>query len=112
MGTRAIVVLLVGLTLTSVHLAEAQQPVAKVPRIGFLDSGSASDPRNILGVEALRQGLRDLGYVEGKNIILEWRYAEGQYERFPELVAELIHLKVDVIAVGNSGDTTENIRLD
>jgi putative ABC transport system substrate-binding protein len=73
--------------------AEAQQP--KVPRIGFLSAGSAStySPRN----EAFRQGLRDLGYAEGKNITIEYRFAEGKLERLPDLAAELVRLKVDVI---------------
>ena len=69
----------------------------KVPRIGFLDSGSASDPRNTLRVEAFRQGLRDLGYVEGKNINIDYRYDEGKPERLQELAEELIRLKVDIL---------------
>jgi putative tryptophan/tyrosine transport system substrate-binding protein len=61
--------------------AEAQQPAKKIPRLGFLDSGSASDPRNALGFDAFRQGLRELGYVEGKDINIEYRYDEGKPER-------------------------------
>ena len=76
---------------------EAQQPAEKVPRIGFLDSGSASDPRNILGVEALRQGLRELGYVEGKNINIDYRYDEGKPGWLQELAEELVHLRVDIL---------------
>ena len=74
--------------------AQAQQP-AGIPRIGLLISSSAafSLPR----VEAFRQRLRELGYVEGKNIIIEYRYAEGKRERLPDLAAELVRLKVDVI---------------
>ena len=74
--------------------AQAQQP-AKVPRIGYLtaDSPSADSART----EAFRQGLRELGYVEGKNIVIEWRYAEGKLDRLPALAAELVRLKVDVI---------------
>jgi putative ABC transport system substrate-binding protein len=74
--------------------AEAQQP-KKVPRIGFLSGVSPSviSPR----IEAFRQGLRELGYVEGKNIVIEWRFAEGKSDRFPALAAELVRLKVDVI---------------
>ena len=71
--------------------AAAQQP-AKVPRIGFL-SGSG----NPFAVEAFRQGLRDLGYTEGKNILIEYRYAERMLEQAPGLVAELVQLKVDVL---------------
>ena len=71
--------------------AEAQQP-AKVPRIGFLTSGSTT-----FAVEAFRQGLRDFGYTEGKNILIEYRYAERTVEQAPGLVAELVQLKVDVL---------------
>ena len=97
MATKTIVALLVGLTLASVRLAEAQQPV-KVPRIGYLHPGSAataSAPR----MDAFRQGLRDLGYFEGKNIVIEWRYADGKTEAegLPDLAAELVRLKVDVM---------------
>src|SRR5437870_6170277 len=73
---------------------EAQQPM-KIPRIGFL---SATSPSAIAArVEAFRRGLRELGYVEGKNIVIEWRYAEGKLDRLSELAAELVGLKVDVI---------------
>jgi putative ABC transport system substrate-binding protein len=74
--------------------AEAQQPT-KIPRIGYLlgASLSASSTRT----EAFRQGLRDFGYVEGNNIIIEWRSAEGKFDRLPALAAELVRLKVDVI---------------
>jgi len=74
--------------------AEAQQP-AKTPRIGILMSGSPEPRRAVL--EAFREGLRDLGYVEGKNIAIEYRYSEGRDERLPELAAELVRLKVDII---------------
>jgi putative ABC transport system substrate-binding protein len=77
--------------------AEAQQPAAKVPRIGWLDSGSASDPRNALGVDAFRQGIRELGYVEGKTINIDYRYDEGKPGRLQELAEELIRLKVDIL---------------
>jgi putative tryptophan/tyrosine transport system substrate-binding protein len=74
--------------------AEAQQP-KKVPRIGMLGivSASAAEGR----IEAFRQGLRELGYVEGKNIVIEYRTAEGKLENLPALAAELVRLKVDVI---------------
>jgi putative ABC transport system substrate-binding protein len=74
--------------------AEAQQ-AGKVWRIGFL--GVADPTRYARGVEAVRLGLRDHGYVEGRNITIEFRWAEGRYDRLPELAAELVHLKVDVI---------------
>jgi putative tryptophan/tyrosine transport system substrate-binding protein len=70
-------------------MAEAQQP-KKIFRIGYLATGSG-------GESSLRQGLRELGYVEGKNIIIEDRFAEGKFDRFPALAAELVRLKVDVI---------------
>jgi len=74
--------------------AEAQQPT-KIPRIGYLAfvSLSAISSR----IEAFRQGLRELGYVEGKNIVIEWRSAEGKLDRLPALAAELVRLKVDII---------------
>jgi putative ABC transport system substrate-binding protein len=74
--------------------AEAQQP-AKVPRIGYLNAVSPATGSD--RIEALRLGLRELGYVEGKNILLECRYAEGQLDRLPALATELVRLKVDVI---------------
>jgi len=73
--------------------AEAQQ-AAKVARIGYLHPNLASGPNQH---EAFRQGLRDLGYVEGRNVVIEYRDAEGQPERLPALAAELVALKVDVI---------------
>src|SRR4030095_6012456 len=74
--------------------AEAQQP-KKVPRIGYL--GAASPSANSERIEAFRQGLRELGYVEGKNIVVEYRYTEGKAHRERELAAELARLKVNVI---------------
>src|SRR5262245_40513518 len=74
--------------------AEAQQP-AKIQRIGFLSGNSLS--ANAARIEAFRQGLRELGYVEGKNIVIEWRTAEGKLDRLPALATELVSLKVDVI---------------
>jgi putative tryptophan/tyrosine transport system substrate-binding protein len=77
--------------------AEAQQP-GKVPRIGYL---SGSPPSAIAQwIEAFRQGLRELGYMEGKNIIIEWRSGEGKRDRLPALAAELVRLKVDLIVTG------------
>ena len=97
MAIKPIVVLLIGLTLASVRVVEAQQ-AGKVPRIGYLDStGDPKTPQP--SVEAFRQGLRDLGYIEGKNILVEYRYAAGMTDRMPSLVAELVQLKVDVVVV-------------
>jgi putative tryptophan/tyrosine transport system substrate-binding protein len=79
--------------------AHAQQPV-KIPRIGLLagSSSAGESPR----VEAFRQGLRDLGYVEGKNIVIEYRYADAWLDRLPALADELIRLKVDVLVVSTT----------
>ena len=85
--------------LASVDIANAQQS-GKLPRIGLLFVGEASPPSP--NVEAFRQSLRDLGYVEGKNIVLEHRYAEGKIERLPQLAAELVRLPVDVIVTALS----------
>ena len=82
--------------LTTASLAEAQQP-KKVPRIGYL---SNSDPATeSTRAEAVRLALRELGHIEGQNIAIEYRYAEGKPDRYPELLAELVRLKVDVIVV-------------
>ena len=80
-------------------VAQAQQPV-KVPLIGFLSAASPSTIADRL--EGFRQGLRELGYVERKNIVIECRYAEGKPDRIPMLAAELVRLKVDVILSGGS----------
>jgi putative ABC transport system substrate-binding protein len=74
--------------------AEAQQP-KKVPRIGFLSAGDAA--RQSIPSEAIRLALRELGYIEGQNIAIEYRYAEGKQDRYPEIAAELVRLKVDII---------------
>jgi len=88
---------LVTFLLTTVSLAEAQ-PLGKVPRIGLL----LNNPTPEQGRQAtFRQALRDLGWIEGENIAIEYRYAEGKSDRFPELAAELVRLKVDIIlAIG------------
>jgi putative ABC transport system substrate-binding protein len=83
-------------------MATAQQP-KKVPRIGLL---TVNPPQAIATrLEAFRRGLRDLGYVEGQNIVIEWRSADGKVERMPELVAELVRLNVDVIVTGGPAAT-------
>jgi ABC-type uncharacterized transport system substrate-binding protein len=79
----------------------AEQQPAKIRRVGFLGPTTASGTAR--WVEALREGLRDLGYVEGKNIVIDFRWAEGKYERLPELAAELVRLKVDVIVTHGVG---------
>ena len=89
--------ILVTFMLVFVPLAEAQQQ-KNVPRIGYVSgSGDANNPN----IDAFRQGLRDLGYIEGKNILIEYRYAEGKLDRVPSFVAELVQLKVDVVVSGN-----------
>ncbi len=85
-----------GLVLAAAIPAEAQR-AAKVPRVGFVTAGLA-DSSN---VQAFRQGLRELGYVEGKNVVLEARFAGGQLDKLPDLVAELIGLRVDVLVAGS-----------
>ena len=82
--------------LTTASLAQAQQP-KKVPRIGYLSTG---DPATESArAEAIRLALRERGHIEGQNIAIEYRYAEGKRDRFPELAAELVRLKVDLIVV-------------
>src|SRR3984893_18352958 len=87
-------ILVAALVLAVGAMAQAQQ-AAKVPRVGFL--GTASPSAVSARVEAFRQGLRELGYVEGKSIVIEYRWAEGKLDRMPDLAAELVRLKVDVI---------------
>ena len=97
MSRKIFVWLLATALLTTATPAKAQQP-KKVARIGFLSSLSPTVVSD--RVEAFRQGLRELGYVEGKNIIIDWRYAQGKTERLPDLAAELVRLNVDVIVTG------------
>ena len=83
--------------------AQAQQQPTKIPSIGYLTTPFLS--ANAARVEAFRQGLRELGYVEGKNIVIEWRSAEGKLDRAPALAAELVRLKLDVIVTGGPQST-------
>ena len=85
--------------LVAARLAADAQQAAKVPRIGYVSASLAVNPHL---AEAFRQGLRDLGYVEGKNIVIEYRSAEAKLDRFPALAAELVALKVDVIVTANT----------
>ena len=91
---------LIAVTLLTVAvIADAQQP-KKVPRMGYL---SNSNPAlESARAEAIRLGLRELGYIEGQNIVIEYRYTEGKRDRSPELAAELVRLKVDIIVVGGA----------
>ena len=97
MSKRNFVSALGAIFLTLSFTAEAQQPT-KIPRIGYLGGAQAR-------VEAFRHGLRELGYVEGKNIVIEWRDAEGKEERQRALAADLVRLKVDVIVTGGATGT-------
>jgi len=93
------------LVIISIFLASAPadaQQTKKVPRIGFLSAFSPSSEQN--RVEAFRQGLRELGYVEDRNIFIEYRYGEGKRDRLPKLAAELVRLNADlIVAAGGSG---------
>jgi putative ABC transport system substrate-binding protein len=93
-----VLVLLSALAVLVVPFFTEAQPAGKVPRIGVIGEGSAGDP----WVAAFRQGLRDLGYAEGENILVEYRYLQGVLDRVPDLPAELIRLKVDVLVVGGT----------
>jgi putative tryptophan/tyrosine transport system substrate-binding protein len=102
MSKKIILTMLATVMLALVNLSAAQQP-NKVPRIGYLSSDS---PSTIAArIEAFRQGLRELGYVEGKNIVIEWRFAEGKSDRLPGLAAELVRLKVAVIVTSGPAAT-------
>ena len=96
----ATILLLIGFVLAAVHFAEAQQP-KHVPVIGFFRSGSA------LSVaaerEAFLKALKRLGYMDGKNVTIEYRYAEGKAERWPELISDLVNIKVDIIVTAGTG---------
>ena len=102
MSRRLLGLLISIFVLTTASTAEAQRP-KKDPRIGYLSAPSLSS--NSARVEAFQQGLRALGYVEGKNIVIEWRSAEGKLDRLPALAAELVRLKVDVIVTAGQGST-------
>jgi putative ABC transport system substrate-binding protein len=98
---RAFLGALAGGLLAAPLAAYAQQP-AKVARIGYLVTGSPESPETRTVLAAFRQGLREHGYVEGQNIVIEYRAAEGKLERLPDLAAELAGLKVDLIIAGNT----------
>ena len=91
--------LVIALLLTSTDTTEAQQP-AKIPRVGFLHAGTAASAPSSL--KAFKQGLRDWGYIEGKNIHIECRWGEYKPERLPQLAAELVALNVDVIVTSQT----------
>src|SRR4030095_11488887 len=99
MSGKILISLLITILLTTAPPAEAQ-PVKKVPRLGYLSSGAPAVASPLS--ETFLEGLRQLGYAEGKNIVIEWRYAEGSTERLAELAAELVSLKVDVIVTAST----------
>jgi len=100
MKIKVLLVIFIVVFLSAAQLTRAQQP-AKIPRIGYLTPASpcSTSPPSF---EAFTQGLRDLGYVEGKTITIECRAAEGKFDRVPDLVADLVRLKVDIIVVFGS----------
>ena len=89
---------LLGSAAAALPLAAAAQP--KIPRIGFMGNSTAALEANLL--DAFREGLRELGYEEGRNIVIEYRWANGEYDYFPALVAELIAAKVDAIVTAGT----------
>ena len=95
--------LITAILLISSDRAEAQQPPAKIPRIGLLVSGFPSSAAQ--RIHAFQQGLKKFGYVEGKTIITEYRYAEGKLDPLPVLANELVRLKLDVIVTDTSNAT-------
>jgi putative ABC transport system substrate-binding protein len=105
---------IIGFALSAVLFAlcfsvEAQQPAGKVPRIGIL--GAAASTSAFAGrIEAFRQGLRDLGYVEGKNISIKYRWAEGKLDRLPDLAAELVREKADVLVSAGGNSATRALK--
>ena len=94
MKRRELITLLAGVGAWPIA-ARAQQ-VGRMPRIGYLSPGSAS-PGPLAYHDEFQRGLRELGYVEGKNIVIEYRFAEGKFDRLDQLAAELVRLNVDII---------------
>ncbi len=98
--------IVVALTLCGAR-AEAQQP-RKIPLIGYLLPGNPT--RESTDAEGLRLALRELGYIEGQSIAIEYRYAEGKRDRFPELAAQLVRLKVDIIVVAGGNTPVRDVK--
>src|SRR5262250_634872 len=107
--SKAILSLAVGCLFSAIGFStEAQQP-GKIQRIGFLGGASASS--YAVRIDAFRQRLNELGYIEGKNIVIEYRYAEGKLDRLPELAAELVRLKVDIIVASGGAWAAREARM-
>ena len=106
MNRRAFVTGLGAVVAAAPLAVEAQRPL--VPRIGYLGNSSPSLEPDL--VDAFRQGLREYGYTDGQNISIEYRWAEGRYERFSDLVADLVRHKVDVIVTAGTPATAEPFR--
>jgi ABC-type uncharacterized transport system substrate-binding protein len=104
MITRRKLLVALGVSVLATSLVSFAQQQGKIWRIGFLSQRPrpASLDSDIFG--AFRRGMRELGYVEGKNLVIEWRWAEGKYDRLPELAAELVQMKVDVIVAAGAQD--------
>jgi len=96
--SKRIICLALSAVLFALSVSAQAQQAGKIPRIGYLAASSLSGQS--ARIEAFRQGLRELGYVEGKNIVIEYRSAEGKLDRLPALAAELVRLKVDIIVTG------------
>jgi putative tryptophan/tyrosine transport system substrate-binding protein len=106
MKKKIMILTLCAMLLTFSMSAQAQQPARKIPRIGILGAAASFAGR----FEAFRQGLRDLGYVEGKNIRIEYRWAEGKLDRLPALAAELVGLNADVLVSAGGNSATRALR--
>jgi len=102
MNTKIAVFLFTFLAFLTVHVADAQRP-GKVPKIGYLSQFSGVGGPQSPQMTGFLIGMRELGYVDGKNIAIEYRYTEGKSERLPELAAELASLKVDIIVTETGG---------
>jgi putative ABC transport system substrate-binding protein len=107
-ATHAVLTVILVLGLVAAPLTAGAQPPGKVSRIGYLGNSSLDLERDL--DQALRQGLRDLGYVEGQNIVIEYRWAEGKFEQLPGLAAELVRLPVDVIVTAGTPGTLAAMR--
>jgi putative tryptophan/tyrosine transport system substrate-binding protein len=97
--TAIVLLMTLVLSLLAVPLAAEAQRVAKIPRVGFLRHGHQADAPLQRRLDDFRQGLRELGYMEGQHLLLEVRYSEGHLDRLPALAAELVRLPVDVLVV-------------